>query len=454
MTKHVPPQRKHRPRIWPAQVSPANEPLLQVASELNETQWWPEERLIELQQMLLSALLSHAKDNSDYYSEALREFDSFTPGQLTDDLVSKLPIASRQTLQTEGDRFIVLEHDPSHGTLSEFKTSGSTSKPVAVTWNQYAYSFVHAKTFRYHQWHGSEPTRKMSSLKVCPRDADGNEVGSNTRDWYPLMPGGKWVQQTVTWPIARQMEWLQQEDPHYLLTYPTNAAALVRHAQENGISLPRLERIDLYGEMMDEELPSLARDVFDCAVGDKYSSREIGEMATQCPVSGLYHVQSETVYLEIRKTDGSLANEGEIGQVIVTNLHNTAMPIIRYAIEDYAEVGPACPCGRGLPTLRRIMGRSRNMMRLENGDQFWPRFSSEHLSDVAPVSQIQLIQTDINAVTVLVVPKETLDDEDKNALREQIWTKLSREVRLTVKCIPDIPRGEGGKFEDFRCDID
>jgi phenylacetate-CoA ligase len=454
MTTHVPPTQNAARRFWPTRVIAENEPLLQNVSELDQTQWWPAERLHKMQQMQLSALLDHARENTDFYAEALQDFGSFAPDHLTDDLLSDLPIADRRTLQTCERQMVARQHNPKHGTLSEIKTSGSVSKPVTVTWNQYAFSFVGAKTFRYHQWHGSDPKKKMASLRVCPRNADGEEIGSRTRDWYPMMPGGESALQTVTWPIAQQMEWLQQEDPHYLLTYPTNALALLRHAQANAIHLPNLERIDVYGEMMDSDLPSIAREVMDCAVGDKYSSREIGEMATQCPVSGLYHIQSETVYLEVLKTDGTRAREGEVGQIIVTNLHNTAMPIIRYAIDDYAELGPMCSCGRGLPTLRRIMGRSRNMMRLESGDSFWPRFGAELLADVAPIGQVQIVQSAINDIRVLVVPLQELSAADKNAICEQISARLPRTVNLSIECVDEIPRSAGGKFEDFRCDID
>jgi len=441
-------------RFWPKRVSPADKLLFDIVSVLDATQWWSEDRLSNLQQQHFAELLNFAKSNTDHYSEALKGFDTFTPEQITEDLVRSLPIADRQEIQTNGSRFIARQHDPRYGTLSEFKTSGSVSMPVTITWNQYANTFVRAKTFRYHQWHGSDPRKKMSGLRVLPISPDGTSKGVRTRDWYPLMPGGESVSQAATWPIAKQMDWLQQENPNYLLTYPSNANALLRYARENNISLPRLERIDAFGETMIEDLSSLANGVLGCTVADKYSSREIGEKATRCPVSGLYHIQSESVYLEVRKADGTLAEEGEIGQIIVTNFHNTAMPIIRYAIDDYAEVGPKCSCGRGLPTLRRIMGRSRNMMLLENGDHLWPRFSSENLCDAAPVIQTQLIQTAINEVKVLAVPLRTLSDDDEKALCEEIWTLLPREVRLTVECVPDIPRSKGGKFEDFRCEIE
>jgi len=441
-------------RFWPRRVAPADKLLFDTVSILDATQWWSEDRLSDLQHQHFAALLNYAKDNTDHYSEALKGTDTFTPERMTEDIVKSLPVADKQVIQTEGGRFIARDHDPRYGKLIEFKTSGSVAKPVTITWNQYASTFTRAKKFRYHQWHGSDPRRKMSTLQATPRTAKRAFKETRTRDWYPLMPGGECVGQSALLPTTKQMEWLQRENPSYLLTIPTIASELVRYAQDNSISLSRLERIDVYGEMMDEDLPPRAKDVFNCTVSDKYSSREMGEMATRCPVSGLYHIQSETIYLEVRKADGTLAGEGEIGQIIVTNLQNTAMPIIRYAIEDYAEVGPKCPCGRGLPTLRRIMGRSRNMMRLENGEHVWLPLSSRNVFDVAPVRQIQLVQTAINEVKVLAVPVQTLSDDDREALCEELWTHFPREVRLTVECVPDIPRSEGGKFEYFRSEIE
>ena len=72
MTERRHPQRDRNPPVWPARVGPELEPLLQIVSELDTTQWWSQERLLQLQQMQLSALLNHARDNTDYYSAALK----------------------------------------------------------------------------------------------------------------------------------------------------------------------------------------------------------------------------------------------------------------------------------------------------------------------------------------------------------------------------------------------
>ena len=76
--------------------------------------------------------------------------------------------------------------------------------------------------------------------------------------------------------------------------------------------------------------------------------------------------------MEVLDNHGRPCKEGETGRVVLTDLHNFTMPLIRYEIGDYAEVGPPCACGRGLPVLARILGRSRNMLTLPAGDRIWP----------------------------------------------------------------------------------
>src|SRR6185295_14515719 len=95
-------------------------------------------------------------------------------------------------------------------------------------------------------------------------------------------------------------------------------------------------------------------------VVDVYSSEECGQIALQCPEHEQYHVQSESVLVEVLDDEGRPCAPGTIGRVVLTTLQNFAMPLIRYDIGDFAEPGPACPCGRALPVLTRIVGRVRN----------------------------------------------------------------------------------------------
>ena len=127
-------------------------------------------------------------------------------------------------------------------------------------------------------------------------------------------------------------------------------------------------------------------------VHDNYTSREVGYMALQCPEHDHYHVQSEGVYLEILDESGRQCRAGEVGRVVVTPLHNFAMPLIRYDVGDYAEVGEPCPCGRGLPVLTRILGRQQDVLTLPTGEQRWTLLGSSDVKafmEMAPIRQYQ-----------------------------------------------------------------
>ncbi len=440
-------------RFWPDTATVKNKAVYKIIQALDDSQWWQKERLAALQKQQFVMFLNYAKKNTRYYSNLLKDHQTFTDDTLTDEIIRSIPYTYKKELQLQNTDFIVNQHDSRFGDTNEYSTSGSVGTPLNVTWNQYANTYTLAKTFRYHQWHRSDPQKKFCSIRVLPTEDDGTVKIIRGRNWYPLIPGGESVSQSASIPISEQVAWLQKENPSYLLTYASNANALVEYTRKNNLSLPALERIDLYGETMVEGLAERCKEVLGCSLADKYSSREMGEGATLCPESGLYHIQSETTYLEVIKSDGSRAKEGEVGELIITNLHNTAMPIIRYAIEDYAEVGPQCSCGRGLPTLRKIMGRSRNMLMMKNGEHLWPRFSSHNLHKVVPIHQIQLIQTTFDTVVVKIVPINTLSEFDKVTLREEIWTKFPKEISLEIQTVTEIPRSKSGKFEDFRCDI-
>src|SRR5215510_10900500 len=99
-------------------------------------------------------------------------------------------------------------------------------------------------------------------------------------------------------------------------------------------------------------------------------------MALQCPDHEHYHVQTECILLEVLDTHGGPCAPGRAGLVVATPRHAFAMPLVRYVVGDYAEVGPPCPCGRGLPVLARIMGRTRNRLVLETGESYWPSFGT------------------------------------------------------------------------------
>src|SRR5690606_24093824 len=176
-----------------------------------------------------------------------------------------------------------------------------------------------------------------------------------------LLPKGNTVLFDIRHTIQEQMQWLVQQQPDYLVSYPSNLAALAEVFSANSIKLNNRRSISTLGEVLTPRHREVFGQAWGVEVHDIYSSEQMGFMAVQCPTAEHYHVQSEHIILEVLDDDGLPCKPGEIGRVVLTTLNNFAKPLIRYVIGDYAEVGPACACGRGLPVINRVIGRVRNM---------------------------------------------------------------------------------------------
>ena len=157
--------------------------------------------------------------------------------------------------------------------------------------------------------------------------------------------------------------------------------------------------------------------------------------------------------VEVLDDAGEPCAPGEVGRVVVTDLHNFATPLIRYELRDHAEVGEACACGRGLPTLRRFLGRRRNMVVLPDGRRQWPEVGFAQYRGIAPIRQYQLVQIAPEEVEVrLVVEGGTLSEDQETRLSALIQTALRHPFGLRFKYSEtELPHTRSGKFEEFVC---
>jgi phenylacetate-CoA ligase len=255
--------------------------------------------------------------------------------------------------------------------------------------------------------------------------------------------------------IAEQAEWLQREKPEMLQTYPSVLFEIARHFLENDRPLPSLKRVYTFGEVLEPKVRELCRQAWGVDVLDSYSTTEVGYVASQCD-QGSYHVHAEHLLVEVLDDDGLECAPGETGRVVITDLFNYAMPLLRYEIGDYAEVGHPCPCGRKLPTLRRVLGRQRNMLVLPNGEKRWPVWEMDVLEAFdgrLPVRQYQAIQRSRNEIELKLVATHPLSADEESKIRRLFGVLLDEGMQVHFNYVDSIPRGPNGKFEDFRCEL-
>jgi phenylacetate-CoA ligase len=125
------------------------------------------------------------------------------------------------------------------------------------------------------------------------------------------------------------------------------------------------------------------------------------------------------------------------------------MPIIRYDIGDYVEAGELCDCGRGLPVLNQIMGRTRHLFTLPDGRSVWPSLGSRLFARFPEIRQRQLIQQKDLSVDIRLVVSTPLTSVDEHALKTELEKIMGHPLTLNIRYVDEIPRAPGGKFEDF-----
>jgi phenylacetate-CoA ligase len=441
---------------WPAAVSGRGMATLSLLFQLERTQWWPADRLRDAQQAQLKRLLGHAARHVPFYRRRLGKLadadgEAFWQGW------RELPLLARQDVQQAGRDLVSRALPDGHGELTEVYTSGSTGKPIHAVRSDLWLLMWSAVTVREHLWHGRDVAGKLAAIRESTAGKALYPDGEHLENWgfstADIFRTGSCVSLNITTPVDDQLEWLVREAPDYLLTHPTMLDRLIRRSAETGLRPRKLRQVLTISEILAPGLRDLCRAVWDAAVIDTYSTREAGYLALQCPDTDHYHLQSETALVEILDPDGRPCAPGDIGRVIVTPLHNLAMPLVRYDIGDHAEAGDPCPCGRGLPVIRRILGRRQNMLRTAEGER-WPLLSSDDIGKLlalAPIRQYQFAQTHPDRVEVRLQATRALTDEEALGVADWARAKFGQGFRIDLAFPTELSRTTSGKFEDFVC---
>ncbi|MDP2896299.1 MAG: hypothetical protein Q8Q12_07040 [bacterium] len=422
--------------------------VLEHLAFLQESQFWPRERLEELQLARLRKLVKHASETVPYYREVFARSGITAQDIRTLDDVKRLPILSKEDIV---DRPLSAFLSSSGGRpFAVRKTSGTTGHPVTVLVDRDAYAWSIAARYRCEQWHGIRIGDRQARLWGRALDQKGRRLES-LRD---LTLGRRTINASNMMDassLRRQVQGLLACSPDYVYAYPSLVLALSEHLKED--SLPRnalhVKAVICTAEKLHGFQKRFLAEVFDCPIVDEYGCSEIDILAFDCE-RGQKHIVAENVLLEVVK-----GNDLGAGEVVVTDLNNRLMPLIRYKLGDIGVIAPnPCECGRGLPVLSSICGRtSDQVIMTPDGkrvhsvifDYFLERLAGMGIG----IRQFKAVQERLDRITLyLVVPNE--DDRRKTDLlvARDLAPSLGHRVRLETKHVPRIDLFPG-KFSCF-----
>ncbi len=422
--------------------------------QLEESQWWSTEALEQARWRQLSQLLAYACKHSPFYRRRLADIPTDAASLVG--VWSQIPLLTREDLQANLATIRCTQTPKEHGAVHPIKTSGSTGQIVEVATTGLGQLLWRAFAAREHLWHQRDFSAKLGVIRYISDPRGRSSQGNRLKNWgntiKEVFTSGSCSVLHILTPIFEQITWLEREQPDYLLSHPSILLELAQAMQAGDLKLSGLREMRAIGETLPNGLRELCQDL-GISLTDVYSSQEVGYMALQCPKHSHYHLQSEAVHLEVLDDNNQPCAPGQIGRVVVTSLHNFATPIIRYDIGDYAELGEPCDCGRGLPVITQVMGRTRNLVVLPSGERRWPVVGYHDFHQIGPISQAQLVQKTPMDILARLVTERPLQADELDKLETLIHQNLGYPFKVTVEYADSLRRTANGKFEDFISEV-
>lgn len=406
----------------------------------------PPEVLRGHQESSLQALHAHFQKHSAWYRDRRAHAGLLPDEGLTFDTLPRLAPIRRSELQGLGDAAFV---DPpaSHGDVRLTQTSGSSGEPVRVARTSFSHQYWMAYGIREHHWFQRDLSQSLLVVRAnlarpfIAQDSWGPPVDLLTKTG----PGYAASLSLSTDELAGLMAKLK---PAYVLLYPSVLRDLLQQFSARGDAPEGLRQLRSMGETLPRDLRDAAKAAWGVDTVDVYSSQELGVIAIQCPDGDGYHLMAENLVVEVLSPDGRACADGETGQLVITDLHNLATPLIRYAIGDLAEAGGTCRCGCQLPMIRAIKGRVRNLITYPGGERRWPLVGFAKFRDIAPISQYQVVQHAIDLIELRLVC-QPLSPTQEHALAEVLTNALGHPFPVDISYHSNgLPRQANGKHEE------
>lgn len=431
--------------------------IVEYYRQIKQSQWWSPGQLRRWQFGQIARLVAHARKHVPYYADKLDGLKLGPDGGIDEVSWRTLPVLTKEQVRSQPAQFRSRHLEPGVSVHSEW-TSGSTGVPLEVLTTSDFWSLFRAIKLRMLQWHRYELGGKLCEIRR-PRwndDLLGPVLRQKSWEWPvgKLFKTGEHVMLSVHGNVASKVAFLEAEQPDYLTIFPSSLWPVLRAFQRSGKRLPSLRLVRTFTEQLDPELRHECRETFGVPLVDCYGSSETGLTAIQCPDHEHYHVQGEMTLIEVLAPDGTPCGPGEAGRLIVTPLHAHAMPLLRYEIGDYAELGGPCPCGRGLPVLNRFLGRKRIFLTLPSGEEQGIVHCKEIFKALHFIRQFQVVQKTLTDLEVKLVTERPLAPSESDLIVGRLRKQVGSGFNIRLTYVDHLPLLPGGKFMDFVSDLE
>lgn len=413
--------------------------------ELEKTQWLGRDEIDRRQLDALKKLIQHAYDHCPYYRETWDGM-GLRPGNLQSlrDF-SRWPVVERADIL--GNRMQMRAPAYANQLISK-STGGSSGEPLHFDYNFDSEARRMAATYRGYNWAGAPPGARQLYIWGVPLGHQPKWRRMKDQ-WYHAMYG-RYILNSFGLSeatVGKFADRISNHKPDVIVAYTNPLYELARMLEESGRRVRPPRSIVVGAEKLHPFQRILIERVFQAPVFETYGSREFMLMGAECDRHEGLHLTQEQLLLEVVNEDGSPTPDGQEGELVITDLFNFGMPFVRYKNGDRAIAGlKQCSCGRGLPMLRSVLGRTLDVIRTPDGRRIPGEFFPHMLKDFKAIKRFQVVQIAADLVEIRVVCGSGWTDADKKRVEAATREALGPEVNLDVKRVEEIALTNRGKL--------
>jgi phenylacetate-CoA ligase len=405
---------------------------------LEESQWWSRDALHAFQREKLQATLDWTHANSDFYRTFWRTARHGRRARSSYQELDGLPVVTKNDLRAHAAAFPLSAYG---GRSIRVATSGSTGEPMVYYRSARQDSWFWALRLRMWEWGGYILGDPYITLNLNPRTALRKRIQDVLfRCSYHGFNANDHDVQAVLRDFERRRI-------HHLIGYSSSLFLLASAMRRLGMTM-RMTSILSTGDTLLPAYRQLVEEVLGAGVVDYYGAGGEGiHLASQCSPRSQYHLHLENSVIEILR-DGRPAAPGEFGEVVVTQLDNQAMPLVRYATQDVAIPGDEkpCDCGRGLPVIAGVQGRVPDIVFAPDGTALVVHFFTILFEHIPDIRQFQIVQERPDEIVARVVSGERYDAAKAEIrVREEVARVTSGSLRVVFEYVDEIPLADSGK---------
>lgn len=415
-----------------------------IKKALEQSQWQSKEQILAQQEKRLHSFLSTAVEQVPYYRQLFEQLGvSAQDIQCKADL-TKLPFLDKAVIR---QHFEQLKADNA-GPVSPFTTGGSSGTPLTFLLSNERVSHDVAEKWRATRWWGVDIGDKEIVAWGSPIELGAQDKVRLFRDKLfrsTLVPAFD-MDDTK---LLNFIDTIKAEKPKMLFGYPSVFSLIAKTAQKHNIQVDNLgiEVVFVTSERLYPYQREAIESTFGAPVANGYGGRDAGFIAHQCP-DGKMHLSAEDIVVEIIDREGNPLPDGQKGEIVVTHMATSDFPFIRYRTGDVAAIDPEpCSCGRGLPCLMDIEGRTTDFIVAYDGTIMHGLALIYVLRELEGIGEFKIIQ-ESKSLTKIQVVTDTgdLSDELSTKIITDFKKRLGEQVTIEIELVTKIDAEKSGKF--------